>query len=184
MTFSAAVVHLVHLALLFRYASGVSEYDCVTDRIETSFILAALTVRFYPLRTIIGFIAAPTDTCVPNGQTAEFNCRTVAQISSITVDAGQEWIITTPGAGSVTYSAATINSLPVLPAVYEWIVDNSGVAVLTGLRVVSADSSLNGTIFQCNAFFSGERNASAPAATLEVAGIKLYISLVVCPLYQ
>ena len=119
----------------------------------------------------IGFTTAPIDTCVPSGQSAQFNCRTVAQSGGVTLLAGQEWIITTPGAGSVTYSAASINSLPVLPAAYEWIVDSSGVGVLTGLGVLSADSSLNGTTFQCISFFSGERNASAPAATLEVAGI-------------
>ena len=133
----------------------------------------------------IGFIAAPTDTCVQSGQTTEFYCRTEAQIGGVTVAAGQEWTITTPGSGSVTYSAASISALPVLPAVYEWIVDNSGVAgVLAGLRVLSADSSFNNTTFQCIAFFNGVINASAPAATLEVAGIKLHISLVVRPLYQ
>ena len=132
----------------------------------------------------LGFIAAPTDTCVPSAQTAQFNCSTVAQIASMTVTAGQEWTITTPGGGSVTYSAPSISILPVLPAAYVWIVDSSGVAVLTGLRVLSADISLNDTTFQCIALFGGERNASAPAATLEVAGIKLHISLVVRPLYQ
>ena len=119
----------------------------------------------------IGFVTVPEDTCVAIGRTAVFNCTTKAEVGSVTVDVGQELIITTPGGGSVIYSAATIGSLPVLPAAYEWIVDNSGVVgVLTGLRVVSADSSLNSATFQCIAFFSGERNASAPAATLEVAG--------------
>ena len=119
----------------------------------------------------IGFTTAPIDTCVLSGQSAQFNCRTEVQTGSVTLAAGQEWTITTPGAGSVTYYAASISTLPVLPAAYEWIVDNTGVGVLTGLRVLSADTSLNGATFQCIAIFGGESDASAPAATLEVAGI-------------
>ena len=120
---------------------------------------------------------APSDTCVLSGQPADFPCQT---LSSTDLPAGQEWNITTPGGGSTIYRAATFDLRELLPPAYEWILMNTitGVEVVAGLRVVSSDSSFNGATFQCIAFRQQERNTSAPAATLELAGkvhILLYI---------
>ena len=120
-------------------------------------------------------MTAPSDTCVLSGQPAEFPCQT---LTSTDLPAGQEWNITTPGGGSTIFRAATINLRVMLPSAYEWIQMNTiiGVEVVAGLKVVSPDSSFDGATFQCIAFRQQERNTSAPAAILEVAG-KVHILL-------
>ena len=122
-------------------------------------------------------MTAPSDTCVLSGQPAEFPCQT---LSSTDLPAGQEWNITTLGSESIIFRAASFDIREMLPPAYEWILMNptTGVEVVAGLRVVSSESSFNGATFQCIAFRQQERNTSAPAATLEIAGkvhILLYI---------
>ena len=117
------------------------------------------------------FITAPNDTCIPSGQSAEFYCQTVSLAHD--TFALQEWNILTPGGGSIRFtSTSNISSTIPIPG-YEWILKtiNMQASLLIGLRVVNVNSSLNGATFQCIAVFRQERNDSAPAARLEVAGM-------------
>ena len=114
-------------------------------------------------------MTSPSDVCVPSGQTVELSCSTLDSTGMFT--AGQEWIITTAGGGTSTYTATINSPLPTLPAPYEWIISTpSGVAA--GFRILNADSSFNDATFQCIGIFGMEpKNNSIPPAQLEIAGI-------------
>lgn len=146
----------------------VTEYNLDTCLIKA---LLHACILFCPV-----FNTTPSDTCVARGQPAEFYCNTRAFIGTAEAFASQEWIVQTPGNVSVTFrSFGSISFSTITTPGYEWIVTSIRINdnlydLLAGLRVVSANSSLDGATFQCIAFFLQERNTSAPAATLEVAG--------------
>ena len=108
----------------------------------------------------------------------ELSCSTLDMTGKFA--AGQEWIITTTGGGTSTYTADVNNPFPTLPAPYEWITTTpSGPAA--GLRILNADSSFNDAMFQCIGIFGMElKNNSIPPARLEIAGISHHYNSTSC----
>ena len=113
----------------------------------------------------------PTDTCLPCGGQAEFNCSTTYNIplggGNFTEGAGgQIWRIQTPGGRSITLSS---NMPSMVPMNFEFISTN--LHEFTGIRVNNTNSNWNGTIFKCIAFSptnTHQENTSASAVTLKV----------------
>ena len=118
---------------------------------------------------ILEFEEVPTDTCLPCGGPAKFNCSTLANHTvfhdgMIVLElgpGGQLWRIQTTGRTEELYSTIPHS----VPASYEFI--------HTGLLVRDTNSSWSGTTFQCIAYNQGnieDLNNSFEPVTLEVGG--------------
>ena len=122
----------------------------------------------------------PTNTCLPCGGQAKFNCTTVANHtvfddSGMSVlepgPGGQLWKIhTTNGTTEELYSTISED----FPASYELMyTEENDIEVVSGLLVCNTDSTWSGTTFQCIAYTPldiGIRNNSSEPVTLEVGG--------------
>jgi len=121
----------------------------------------------------------PTNTCLPCGGNATFNCRTIANhtvfdngMSVLELGpGGQLWKIhTTNGMTEELYSTIREN----IPASYELMyTEQNNIKVVTGLLVRDTDSTWNGTTLQCIAYTTlntDVRNNSSEPVTLEVGG--------------
>ena len=119
------------------------------------------------------FQVVPSNTCVPCGGSAEFNCSTTAPANLgggniVEGVGGQLWMIRNPN-GTVTNLSSIMPDM--VPAGYEFVAPFLN--DFTGLRVLNTTSIWNGTTFQCIAFDPsnlGRQNDSAAAVTLEVGG--------------
>ena len=121
----------------------------------------------------------PTNTCLPCGGNATFNCCTIANhtvfdngMSVLELGpGGQLWKIhTTNGMTEELYSTIRKN----IPASYELMyTEQNNTKVVTGLLVRDTDSTWNGTTLQCIAYTppnTDVRNNSSEPVTLEVGG--------------
>ena len=123
----------------------------------------------------LGFVEVPTNTCLPCGGPAKFNCSTIVNLTvfhngMIVLElgpGGQLWRIqTTNGMTEFLYSTIPDD----VSASYEFIHTEF---ISTGLLVHDTNSSWNGTTFQCIAYNQGnieDLNNSSEPVTLEVGG--------------
>ena len=115
----------------------------------------------------------PSDTCLPCGGTAVFNCTTTTRSNTgggifVNAHGGQKWKIRTPD-GIVTNLSSHMPSN--VPAGYELISPFKD--EYTGIKVLNTNSNWNGTTLQCIAFNPArvrQQNDSAPQVTLKVGG--------------
>ena len=128
----------------------------------------------------LGFMKVPTNTCLPCGGPAKFNCSTVANhtiyvggMNTLMLGpGGQLWRIeTTNGMTDKLHSTDPKN----VPASYEfmYIEHNNGVKEITGLLVRDTNSTWSGTTLQCIAYTplnTEVLNNSSEPVTLEVGG--------------